>query len=129
MASAALVLNVNPGLAVRGQRRAGQVPRRRRTSSQAGSTNAAAIRTPKAKRRGAGSGSGASSSMGAGAYGSARAEVACVLLLIRWIRHALGEVAKLCERHGKPLVRVPGGYNPETLAPQILAQAGKRLGA
>lgn len=59
----------------------------------------------------------------------ARADVACVLLLIRWIRHALGEVAKLCERHGKPLVRVPGGYNPETLAPQILSQAGKRLGA
>lgn len=59
----------------------------------------------------------------------ARSDVALVLLLIRWIRHALGEVATLCERHDKPLVRVPGGYNPETLAPQILAQCGKRLGA
>ena len=59
----------------------------------------------------------------------ARPDVACVLLLIRWIRHALGEVATLCERHGKPLVRVPGGYNPDTLAPQILSQAGRRLGA
>lgn len=59
----------------------------------------------------------------------ARPDVALVLLLIRWIRHALGEVATLCERHDKPLARIPGGYNVETLAPQILAQCGKRLGA
>lgn len=59
----------------------------------------------------------------------ARADVALVLLLIRWIRHALNDVAALCERHGKPLARIPGGYNPESLAPQILAQCGKRLGA
>jgi hypothetical protein len=59
----------------------------------------------------------------------ARPDVALVLLLIRWIRHALGEVATLCERHGKPMARIPGGYNVETLAPQILSQCGKRLGA
>ena len=59
----------------------------------------------------------------------ARPDVVVVLLLIRWIRHALGDVASLCARHDKPLVRVPGGYNADTLAPLILAQAGKRLGA
>jgi len=59
----------------------------------------------------------------------ARADVALVLLLIRWIRHALNDVAALCEKHGKPMARIPGGYNPESLAPQILAQCGKRLGA
>lgn len=58
----------------------------------------------------------------------ARPDVAVVLLLIRWIRHALGDVSTLCARHDKPLVRVPGGYNADTLAPLILAQAGKRLG-
>lgn len=59
----------------------------------------------------------------------ARPDVVLVLLLIRWIRHALNDVADLCERHGKPMARIPGGYNPETLAPLILAQCGKRLGA
>src|SRR5688572_9247108 len=32
----------------------------------------------------------------------ARADVAAVVLLIRWIRHALNDVADLCARHGKP---------------------------
>jgi hypothetical protein len=57
----------------------------------------------------------------------ARPEVAVVLLLIRWIRHAMNEIAGVCTRHGKPLVRVPGGYNPEQIAPLILAQSGRRL--
>jgi hypothetical protein len=46
----------------------------------------------------------------------ARADVAAVVLLIRWIRHALNDVADLCARHGKPLIRAPGGYNVNQIA-------------
>lgn len=58
----------------------------------------------------------------------ARAEVALVLLLIRFIRHGVNwDLPAVCEKHQKPLVRVPGGYNIEVVAPLILEQAGKRL--
>jgi hypothetical protein len=57
----------------------------------------------------------------------ARTDVAVVVLMIRWIRHALGEVATLCERHDKPLVRLTAGYNPAQVAVAILEQTGKRL--
>ncbi|MBK7875382.1 MAG: hypothetical protein IPJ77_06470 [Planctomycetes bacterium] len=56
----------------------------------------------------------------------ARADVAAVVLLIRWIRHALNEVAELCELHGKPLVRAPGGYNVNQIAKLVVEQAKRR---
>lgn len=60
----------------------------------------------------------------------ARPEVALVLLLIKWNRHGITEeLPAVCERYKKPVVRLTGGYNPEQVAVQILAQAGKRLGA
>jgi hypothetical protein len=59
----------------------------------------------------------------------ARPEVVLVLLAIRWSSHGFGEVKHLCERHGKPLVRLPGGYGPNQVAAQILAQCGHRLEA
>jgi hypothetical protein len=58
----------------------------------------------------------------------ARSNVAVVLLLIRWASHSFGEVASLCSRHGKPLVRIPGGYNPNQIAAAILSQVSDRLG-
>lgn len=58
----------------------------------------------------------------------ARPEVALVLLAIRWSSHSYGEVQEFCDRHGKPLVRLPGGYNPNQVAAQILAQCSERLG-
>ncbi len=58
----------------------------------------------------------------------ARPEVALVLLAIRWSSHAFGDVKVFCDRHGKPLVRLPGGYGPNQVAAQILAQCGDRLG-
>lgn len=57
----------------------------------------------------------------------ARADVAAVVLLIRWIRHNLNDVAALCERHGKPLVRAPGGYNVNQIA-QLVVEQGRRRG-
>lgn len=57
----------------------------------------------------------------------ARAEVALVLLAIRWTSHSFGEVRDFCERYGKPLVRLPGGYSPNQVAAQILAQCSERL--
>jgi hypothetical protein len=57
----------------------------------------------------------------------ARPEVAVVLLAIRWSSHAFGDVKQYCERYGKPLVRLPGGYNPAQVAAQILAQCGEQL--
>lgn len=57
----------------------------------------------------------------------ARAEVVAVVLLIRWSRHAYGEVNDLCDRHGKPLVRIEAGYNSVQIARGILDQASERL--
>jgi len=58
----------------------------------------------------------------------ARSDVAVVLLAIRWSSHAFGEVRTFCDRYKKPLVRLPGGYNPNQVAAQILAQCSGRLG-
>ena len=57
----------------------------------------------------------------------ARPDVALVLLAIRWSSHAFGDVAQFCDRHGKPLVRLPGGYSPNQVAAQILAQCSAQL--
>jgi hypothetical protein len=59
----------------------------------------------------------------------ARPEVALVLLAIRWSSHSFGDVKMFCDRHGKPLVRLPGGYGPNQVAAQILSQCGERLRA
>ena len=59
----------------------------------------------------------------------ARADVAVVLLAIRWSSHSHAEVQAYCERYGKALVRLPGGYNPNQVAAQILVQCGERLSA
>ena len=58
-----------------------------------------------------------------------RPDVALVLLAIRWSSHGFGEVRHLCERHDKPLVRLPGGYSPNQVAAQILAQVSVQLRA
>ena len=58
----------------------------------------------------------------------ARPDVAVVLLAIRWSSHAFGDVKHFCDQHGKPLVRLPGGYNPNQVAAQILSQCGEQLG-
>jgi hypothetical protein len=57
----------------------------------------------------------------------ARPEVALVLLAIRWSSHAFGDVKTSCDRHGKPLVRLPGGYSPNQVASQVLAQCSEQL--
>ncbi len=57
----------------------------------------------------------------------ARADVSVVLLAIRWASHGLGEVSTFCERYQKPFVRLPGGYNVNQLAYQMLQQASERL--
>jgi hypothetical protein len=59
----------------------------------------------------------------------ARPEVALVILAIRWSSHAFGDVSQFCNRHGKPLVRLPAGYNPNQVAVQILEQCSDRLAA
>ena len=57
----------------------------------------------------------------------ARPEVALVLLAIRWSSHSFGDVKRFCDDHGKPMVRLPGGYGVNQVAAQILAQCGERL--
>jgi hypothetical protein len=57
----------------------------------------------------------------------ARPDVALVLLAIRWSSHSYSEVIEFCNRFGKPLVRLPGGYNPNQVAVQILEQGSDRL--
>ena len=51
-----------------------------------------------------------------------------VLLAIRWSSHAFGDIKQFCDQHGKPLVRLPGGYSPNQVAAQIVMQAGEKLG-
>jgi len=57
----------------------------------------------------------------------ARPDVALVVLMIRWSSHSYGDVKIYCEKYGKPLVRVPAGYNPNQIALQIRTQVGERL--
>jgi hypothetical protein len=57
----------------------------------------------------------------------ARPDVAVVLLAIRWSSHSFGEVKQFCDRHGKPLVRLPAGYSPNQVALQLLSQCSGRL--
>ncbi len=59
----------------------------------------------------------------------ARPDVAVVLLAIRWTSHSFANVKEFCDSHGKPLVRLPGGYNPNQVAAQIAQQCGERLEA
>ena len=66
-------------------------------------------------------------SIGAFEAAIARPDVALVLLAIRWSSHAFGDVKQFCDRHGKPLVRLPGGYNPNQVAAQILSQCSEQL--
>ena len=54
----------------------------------------------------------------------ARPDVVAVLLAIRWSSHSYGEVREFCLKHGKLFVRLPGGYNPNQVAHQILLQKG-----
>lgn len=57
----------------------------------------------------------------------ARPEVSVVLLAIRWSSHSYGELQDVCNRYGKILVRLPGGYSANQIASQVLGQAGERL--
>lgn len=57
----------------------------------------------------------------------ARPDVAVVVLAIRWSSHAFGDVRQLCDRHNKPLVRLPGGYSPNQVVAQILSQCSGKL--
>ena len=57
----------------------------------------------------------------------ARPEVALALLAIRWSSHSFGDTKQFCDKHGKPLVRLPTGYNPGQIASQILSQCSERL--
>ncbi len=57
----------------------------------------------------------------------ARDEVALVLLAIRWSSHSYREVNDFCQQYNKPLVRLPGGYNPNQIAEQVLTQCADRL--
>lgn len=57
----------------------------------------------------------------------ARPDVAVVLLAIRWSSHSYGDVKGFCDRHGKPLVRLPGGYGLNQIAAQIMRQCSERL--
>lgn len=57
----------------------------------------------------------------------ARPDVAVVVLAIRWSSHSYGDVKIFCERYGKPLVRLPAGYNPNQVAAHILSQCSGRL--
>jgi hypothetical protein len=49
------------------------------------------------------------------------------VLAIRWSSHSYGDVKQFCDQYGKPLVRLPAGYNPNQVAVHILSQCSDRL--
>jgi hypothetical protein len=53
-----------------------------------------------------------------------RPDVKVVILLVRWSSHSYHDLKPFCDQHGKLFVSVPGGYNPNQLANQIMAQCG-----
>ena len=55
-------------------------------------------------------------------------KTAVVLLMIRWCSHNYTKLQKLCKELGVPFVRLPGGYNANTIAHEITEQAGEGLG-
>jgi len=57
-----------------------------------------------------------------------RDDVKVVVLLIRWASHSYGDLKPVCDLHGKLFVRVPGGYSPNQIANNIIAQCGGPLG-
>lgn len=57
-----------------------------------------------------------------------RPDVDVVILLIRWASHSYGDLRNECERCDKPFVRLPGGYNPSTIAHAFVQQVGRRFG-
>ncbi|MCY2963136.1 MAG: hypothetical protein NT069_05680 [Planctomycetota bacterium] len=57
----------------------------------------------------------------------AKNDVAVVVLAIRWSSHSYGDVKIFCERHNKPLVRLPAGYNANQVASQIMSQCSTKL--
>ncbi len=57
----------------------------------------------------------------------ARPDLAVVVLAIRWSSHSYGDVKQFCDAYGKPLVRLPAGYNPNQVAAHIVAQCSDRL--
>jgi hypothetical protein len=59
----------------------------------------------------------------------ARPETALVMLAIRWASHSFEGVKDLCEKYGKPYVRLPGGYGPNQVARQIVMQVSEQLRA
>lgn len=58
-----------------------------------------------------------------------RPEVALVLLAIRWTSHSYGQLKTVCDRTGKPLVRLPAGYGVNRVAAEIMAQCSEELRA
>ena len=59
----------------------------------------------------------------------ARADVAVVILAIRWAPHSHGEVKEFCDQYNKPFVRLTAGYNPNRVAYTILNQVSHQLKA
>jgi hypothetical protein len=58
-----------------------------------------------------------------------RSDVALVILAIRWSDHAMGDLKAIADRAGVPFLRLPGGYNPNRVAHEILEQVSDRLEA
>lgn len=59
----------------------------------------------------------------------ARADVAVVILAIRWAPHSHGEVKEFCHQYNKPFVRLTAGYNPNRVAYTLLNQVSHQLEA
>lgn len=58
----------------------------------------------------------------------ARPEVKLVILAIRWSDHAMGDLKAIADREGVAFLRLPGGYNPNRVAHEILSQVSEQLG-
>lgn len=57
----------------------------------------------------------------------AKPDVALVVLSIRSSNQTAHDAKVHCEKHGKPLVRLPSGFGPNQIATQVVAQCSDKL--
>ncbi len=55
-------------------------------------------------------------------------DTTAVILMIRWASHYYTELQHLCDRLGRPFIRLPAGYGANRIAHEIIEQAAERLG-
>jgi hypothetical protein len=60
-------------------------------------------------------------------YDATRADVALVIVMIRWMSHAYDDLRDECQRAGTLYARLKGGYSPNQIAAQVWDQLSEQI--